>query len=81
MKKEKTNLVLLIQCPHCTKKFKTKSVDRGRCPNCERSFTLYPKGKRSRILKMIKGTRTQLLHAHQRFHKPPRIGDKENAIS
>lgn len=70
-----TELVVRVYCPYCGFKFATRSLQRAKCHQCGKKFSLYPKGKRSRITGIQKGTIEDLLRARQKISKQPRLGD------
>jgi len=50
------SLVLRVICPKCGKEQKTTSLKRRVCIACGHSFAIFPKGKKSRVVGIEKGS-------------------------
>jgi len=55
-------VVVIVRCPHCRRTQHSLVVARKRCVYCRKTFTLFPKNERSRVVKIVKGTYTQYMH-------------------
>jgi len=55
-------VVVKIRCPHCGRTQHSYVVARKRCVYCRKTFTLYPKNEKSRVVEIVQGTYTQYMH-------------------
>jgi len=49
-------VVIRVQCPHCGAERNTTSVRTIKCFRCGKSFAVVPKNKKSRIVKLVRGS-------------------------
>lgn len=68
---------VIVQCPKCSSKFVTSNLKKAKCPNeeCKSFVSIYPKGKRARILGVVEGDIPEVVREHQKLSHPPRIGE------
>ena len=51
-----------VRCPGCGCLFSTYKVKGVTCPNCHRSFQIYYDNQKSRIVRVIKGTKQDVIN-------------------
>lgn len=64
-------LILKVICPKCGREQKTTSIKKRVCVYCGHSFSIFPKGKKSRVSGIVKGNYELLV---KRFYKVGRHG-------
>jgi len=64
-------LIIRVLCPYCGKEQNTRSVKRVKCLRCEKSYKIYPKDKKSHVVKLVKGT---LIELHSELYKQKIFG-------
>lgn len=63
-------LMLRVKCPRCNHEQNTTSIKSVKCFRCDRAFTIYPKKKKSRIVRIVKGTREMLMREYKHKFGP-----------
>jgi len=71
---------LLVECPFCGYRFKTKSIKRVKCYNCDKTFRVYYKTKignkwvlQHRIVNLLSGTKEELIKRIEEMERSKEI--------
>ena len=56
---------LLVKCPNCSHQQETKSIKNARCYSCGCLYAINPKNKFSRIVKIVEGTKEELIEKYR----------------
>ena len=69
VKEKMPELIIKVKCPYCSHTQNTTTIKRVRCFKCERTFSIYRKGKPSRIVEIVKGSRDLLFKYYNAVYK------------
>jgi DNA-directed RNA polymerase subunit RPC12/RpoP len=72
VKTPETDFVFIVKCIHCGTHFATSCISQVRCLNCKKTFRVFVKEGRSRIVKILKGDINKLQELYkQKFNLSP----------
>jgi len=62
-------LILRVKCPRCKHEQNTTTIKKVNCFKCDRSYHVYVKGGKSRIVKIVRGNMAMLHDLYNSVYK------------